>query len=263
MTKEQVYDAWASPDSPWAHWVKPVLFSFMGEGDLKARRRPFHPWNITRMERTALVIDCPGSESVDVGIECAKAGYRPIPLYNACPFATFDPDGNDFITSVLYFPKIDATPVVDMTFIMQALCETAETLSKLQLPAVAPPAFLLDANRRGHTLSPEFGSFDNRSVVWEGDFPSAEYLLRKGIEQVVVVQNQAKIEPDLLPVLLSWQASGITIARQISRAQWSPQRVNIRRPWLMAYLWQQFLIAFGYQRNKFGAYGRLVRSSQG
>ena len=66
--------------------------------------------------------------------------------------------------------------LVDVKPIMAALWHGASRLQMLALPPEAPPAFLLDANRRG-VEEPFAGCFDNRSVSFITDFPSSNFLL--------------------------------------------------------------------------------------
>ena len=65
-------------------------------------------------ERSALVIDFPGPQSVFAGLAMAERGYRPVPLYNACPPP---PD----------YPPQSRQAVVDMDSILAALVRGADS----------------------------------------------------------------------------------------------------------------------------------------
>jgi hypothetical protein len=196
MDRTETFLVWANPDSPWSAWVKPVLFAFEydhpsvalpaptsdpswlpsgGTGD-GARRRPA------------------GREGVVVGMALARRGYRPIPLYNALP-APFDGGRGHRIA-------VDVLPIVAQ------LMAATNTLRALPLAADAPPAFLLDANRRRARSNLEVGDFDNRSVCFPTDFPSAERLRESGIQRVIVIERGDGPDVDLARVLAAWEAGG-------------------------------------------------------
>src|SRR5262249_18281438 len=87
MNREEVFECWAPTGAMWSGWVKPVLFAHL------PRPLPSPPefqppdlsWVPPEAERVALVIDVAGSESAEIGLALAGRGYRPVPLFNACP----------------------------------------------------------------------------------------------------------------------------------------------------------------------------------
>src|SRR5262245_6521195 len=102
MTKEELFEIWAPPNSRWSPWVKPVLFACMDtEPQLPAPTAKviipeqvlpttavyhFDTTQVPPIERNvALVLDLPGAEGVRAGLALASQGYRPVPLYNAVP----------------------------------------------------------------------------------------------------------------------------------------------------------------------------------
>ena len=87
MNREEIYSVWAPREGLWSRWVKPVLFSVMGEAALPggAGATPDVSWVPSPESNVPLVIDLPGSAGVDWGLAVAALGYRPVPLYNAVP----------------------------------------------------------------------------------------------------------------------------------------------------------------------------------
>src|SRR6202008_1339291 len=90
--KQELFNNWAPPYSVWSPWAKPVLFAHypMPLPELI----PLPPPDLSDIpsalgeavqERWALVVDLPGPQSVFVGLALADMGYRPVPLFNACP----------------------------------------------------------------------------------------------------------------------------------------------------------------------------------
>src|SRR5690348_6243423 len=89
VKRAELYAIWADMESLWSQWTKPVLFAFMGDASPEHRAWPATgdwSWVPEPNAGVAMVVDLPGAESVWVGIELARRGYRPIPLYNALPF---------------------------------------------------------------------------------------------------------------------------------------------------------------------------------
>src|SRR5208337_2702449 len=129
----------------------------------------------------------------------------PVPLYNASPGSPF----------VGLSPGAQGAwdAAVDMRPIVAAIGRITASLQALNLPADAPPAFLLDSNRLLGTTRPVTpGMFDNRWMVFPQDFPSANFLLVHGIQKALLVQKD-RLEPqdDLAHTLLRWQEGGITV----------------------------------------------------
>jgi len=260
MTKDQIYEIWRPAASPWSRWVKPVLFSFLREQDLKAANYRVPDWRVPLVTDAAIIADLPGADGVSVGTALCRAGYRPLPVYNACPYATYDPDSGATF-AICRTQPLAAPVLVDVLPIMSALCGTAEELALANLPASAPPVFLLDSNRRGPTAAPDPGWFDNRTFVTVADFPSADFFKEYGVSKIVLVQTESRIQADLLQVLLALQRDGMTIARQTPWEPWEPRSTTVKRPPIIVYAWEWLRRAFGYRRNSFGSFGELVRPS--
>ena len=86
--------------------------------------------------------------------------------------------------------------------ILYALADGAPELAKAPLAPDSPPAFLLDSSRRGLGV-PSEGVFDNRSICFPTDFPSAAFLANNGIRGAVIVQQTTDPpQPDLNPTLV-------------------------------------------------------------
>ena len=223
----------------------------MEDRAVHSREDALKEWDVPLQNDTALLVDEPGAEGVAIGLRLAARGYRPVPLYNACPFASLRSEESDFVPSV-----------VEVRLIIAALFDHAETLSGLGMPATAPPAFLLDANRAvAHPGWVPYEYFDNRSFVSELDVPSASFLKEHGIACIVVVHDQSKLLPDLLFILLEWQRAGIRIFFQPPWEKWGPKPVTLKRPWTIVAVYRRLAMRFGYRRNTnhMDAFGDIVQ----
>ena len=248
MTKEEAFAIWAPPGAAWSLWVKPVLFAHLPHAFEPIERELAQidlDWAPPADGNTALVIDLPGRQGVQVAVLLASVGYRPIALYNAAPGPRAAPMGGQ--------PTVDVWPILD------AIGGLTPLLARQQLPYAALPAFMLDANRR-QALGPITpGRFDNRSISFPTDFPSANLLLSRGIQQALLVQlhgNQP--EADLAHTLHRWQDAGI----EIRVKQWElpgpalPCRVG--RPSLYRHLWYRLGVVLRLRRNPLGGFGGML-----
>jgi hypothetical protein len=245
MTREEFYGVWAPPGAVWTPWAKAVLFSQIlgeemvspppgeidhsGEIDLSALRVSAN---------TAVVLDLPGSMGVDVAIELAHRGYRPVPLYNAI---------------------VGPMELVDVASIARALRGRTEELAKIRLPFNAAPAFMLDVNRRGGGVASAPGRFDNRSICFPTDFPSAAFLSGQGIDSVLLVTLSGhEPEADLSHTMLRWQQAGLRML-SISLADGEPARpIVVARPSQFRALWYNWLELLRLRRGPLGGFGGLV-----
>jgi len=207
MTREDVFEAWAPAGGAWSNWAKPAPFAHL------PRELPPDPdvpppdlaWVPPPNEGVALVVDLPGAASVHFGLALAAAGYRPVPLFNACP-PPVEPGQPA--------PAADVS-VVAVEPILSALVRGAERLRAIPPPADAPPAFLMDADRQTARRDVSPGAFDNRSVVFVTDFPSAALLAGHGITRAVVVRQQSgPIGDDLTHALRLWQQGGMGLMQK-------------------------------------------------
>lgn len=258
MDKDEIFSAWSPPASLWSPWVKPVLFA---HADSVLSHVPITEpaidlgWLPAPNERVVLVLDLPGAQSVFAGVALAERGYQPVPLYNAIPLPTNLP----------ILQPLTRNPVasVDVLPILQALRTGAEQLAGLPIPPDAPPAFLLDANRRGDGRTMLPGEFDNRSICFTTDFPSANFLTAHGFQRALLVQkNNLRPQSDLAHTLRRWQDGGISLERVAVDAPVArPEPFEVSRPSWYRAMFQRALAAMGFLRAKSGGFGAWVPDS--
>jgi hypothetical protein len=254
--KEEVYAIWAPPESLWSRWVKPVMFSFIGGNLEKRAARSFHfqsGW-VPAPASTAIILDLPAEEGILWGLKLAEMGYTPVPLYNALPFPA---------SETPFAPELRPRSAVDVQPILAAIIQGAEELQRVALGPSAPPAFLLDAERRLARTDLGPGVFDNRSVCFTTDFPSADFLLQHGITSVVVVHDNAKFAHDLLEILALWQQRGIQILRKSRLGTDLPVAAVVKRPSFLSTMWFRLGVALGLRRAELGGFGGIVPASSG
>jgi hypothetical protein len=273
MTKHSIFDAWAPPSAIWSRWAKPVLFSQMDSIATDENVAPELPvdvsWAVDSDRATAMVVDLPGAQGVTMALSLAAKGYRPVPLYNACPA----PPGD--------------TALVVVRPIMIALASAASSLQSFGLPDEAPPAFLLDAMRnpaegapppdrvddkstslspflvdaKGDTavVAPSPGMFDNRSISLPTDFPSANLLLSRGIRRIVLIQpRHTEPQADLSHSLRRWQQAGLTILAAAIDEPDPPRPITIKRPRAYRLLWYNLVAKLGLHSNPLGGFGGFL-----
>jgi hypothetical protein len=255
MNKEQVYSIWAPDESPWSRWAKPVLFAHLDSSEISATEDAGDvSWAPPPGGDVALVLDLPGAEGVLAGVALAGRGYRPVPLYNAVPL----PSGESFINPINDKPLA----AVNVRPILVALKEGSEKLGSLSLPSNAPPAFLLDANRRGGERKMERGEFDNRSLSFATDFPSANYLASHGIQRVLLIQKSAiDPQPDLAHSLRRWQDGGLRLERLRLDPYSKPESFEVPRPSWYGAVFQRLLARLRLRRASGGGFGDWISPS--
>lgn len=250
MTKEEAFSIWAPPGAAWSQWVKPVLFAHFPHA-FEPLAREAEPsdlrWAALADGKTALVIDLPGAAAVQLAAALVPAGYRPVPLYNAAPGPMQDlPDGTP-------------ASMVDVWPILKSLGEWTPLLARQKLPHLAPPAFLLDANRRIARGPAVPGRFDNRSVSFPTDFPSANLLLGRGIRQVLLVQRSGtQPEADLAHTLRRWQEAGIEIRLNQMESAGPPVTCHVGRPSLYRFIWYRLGVLLRLRRHPLGGFGGML-----
>ena len=257
MTKEAVFSTWAPEASAWSRWVKPVLFAYLESAPSQVPLSEVAgdvAWAPPSHEKVALVLDLPGADGVVTGLALAERGYRPIPLYNAVPL----PSGE------LLLDQFTGRGVaaVNVLPIISALRKAAEQLAQLNLPAAAPPAFLLDSNRAGTGRRIEAGEFDNRSISFTTDFPSANFLAAHGIQRVILVQrNRVEPQSDLAHSLRRWQDGGLVLERKRLDSPEAPQPFAVTRPSWYSAMFQRVLSGLGLRRAAAGGFGGWIPES--
>jgi len=262
VTKEAVFETWAPRESVWSRFAKPTLFSFMDDEQMHGSMEMEKDWGVALERETALFVDVAGREGVAIGLIAAERGYRPVPLYNACPFPFSDLYPANDITSILTVPRpesLSAPTAVEVVPIMASLYEGAGKLAQFQIQATAPPVFLVDANRLGHVYFVPEGWFDNRSMLSALDLPSADLLKERGLKRIVLVQTSAKPQRDLLFILIEWQTQGVQMMWQRPWEAWGPKPIVLKRLSPPRALFNRIALAFRHRRhNKLGAFGRMV-----
>lgn len=267
MNKAEAYAIWAPEDCDWSKWVKPVLFAYM-EGELPTQdEAAIQEWGIsypTPVSDTILVADLPGPHGVNFGLRLAQKGYRPIPLYNALPRPNL-PDSPETPQSIFSAQELASgnRVAVEVWPLVRALRLATDELAQIQIPVIAPPVFLLDSRRRGGGQSIRFGMFDNRSVTYPSDFPSAEYLKGRAVRNVVVVQEGKDTEFDLVAILREWEAGGLSLTFQAPGLEWDPRPLRLPRPSFLRKVWFWFQSNSGLQRNPNGSFGAFIHGSAG
>lgn len=251
MDGSQLFEVWAPPDSVWSKWAKPALFAGM-PAPLPTPPMPVHsapspepppeaqveygpadPWTI-------ILVDVPGPKAVEVGVGLARAGYRPVPMFNTA---------------------YHAAAIVPVEPILRKLQEAEPEMRSLILPADAPPAFLLDSIRLDPPAPAAPGKFDNRWVAFPQDFPSANFLLSRGIRRVVVLQADSlngKPRLDLAHVLLRWKEAGLELYAQDPEGAHAPQPMQVDRPSSFRSLFYRALTLMGLKRNSAGGFGSII-----
>jgi hypothetical protein len=237
MNPRASYQTFADPKSPWAPWVKPVLFAsakstsiLQGPAASKATgSMPFDP-------RCGWVIDLPGVDAIGAARIALAAGLRPIPLYNGA-------DG--------------PLPMIDNSQLAQALFALAEDVAQAQLPMNAPPAFLIDSRRFPGWNTPRPGVFDNRWMVFPQDFPSGKFLLAHSVQSVCVLNQANSIPEDLVHVLFGWQQDGVQILHT-HNANPTPAAIRIRKPGMFANFLRRALVTARLRRSAVGGFGSPV-----
>lgn len=255
MTREEVFAVWSPPEAAWSQWVKPVLFAHIGQGPsvtVQSAPQADVTWAPTADGRNAVVVDLAGPTGVWIGLALARRGYRPVPLYNAAP-------------GPQKLAQDPSMAVVAVHAIMLALFDATPLLRDLRLPPDAPPAFLLDADRRTGRGVIAPGRFDNRSISFPTDFPSANFLLSRGISGTVLVQDsETQPQADLAHTLRRWQDAGIAIAvKRLSAGTGEAEPVSVRRPSFYRRIWYRMLALAGLRRNPLGGFGGMLPEPSG
>jgi hypothetical protein len=212
------------------------LFSQI-DAQLYLKTQPLEPFTETLPQYragTAVIVELDGRDAIGAGLELARQGWRPVPLFNA---------------------TTGHRPVVDMLPVMQGLLAGAEVLAAVTVRPNAAPAFLIDARRMSGTPSP--GAYDNRSIVLPQDFPSATMLISHGIREVVLVQlGTGEPREDLSHVLLRWQQAGLALRRESTRGQ--AEALALSPPSWFRKAWYRVIALFGLRRNNVGGFGATV-----
>lgn len=193
MRGKEIYKIYAPNGTKWIDWVRPVSFVAIDTYN----RKPIVDWLDRKamflkkyQQDTAIFIDLPGKESIELGIGLAHMGYRPIPVFNG----TDEQQGSQATTN---------------TYLIEScLINGSQKLKNIKLKNDANPVFLLDSYRTNRYRAKE-SIFDNSWDLYKQDIPSAEYFKQNGINKIIVVGEV--IQPDLKKIFLKFQEKGIEI----------------------------------------------------
>jgi len=252
MTRDEMFEAWAPSDRIWSNWAKPALFAQLppvlppdaepAACDLSWAPRP--------SERVAIIVDLPGAASVHLGLALASLGYQPVPLFNASL-----PPGHAAAPG----PTGENAAVVRLEPIVAALVRGANQLRASPLSVDAPPAFLIDADRQATHRAPLPEAFDNRSVVFVTDFPSAATLARHGITRAIVLRQQpGAIGSDLHYALQVWQQASVRLELKALSEPGPPAILSLPRARWLTGLRHRFMELFGFWRTESGDFGGYI-----
>ena len=209
MRGKEIYKIYAPNGAKWTDWVRPVPFVAIDTYN----RKPIADW----MERkamflknyqqdTAIFVDLPGKESIELSIDLAYKGYRPIPIFNG----TDEQPGSQATTN---------------TYLIEScLINGSEKLKNIKLDNNANPAFLLDSYRTNRYRAKE-SVFDNSWDLYKQDIPSAEYFKQNGITKIIIVGDA--IQRDLKKIFLKFQEKGIDI--YLTDGYTFPQKVKLTK----------------------------------
>ncbi len=248
MDKQQIFETWVPRQSVWSNWAKPVLFAHLPRAlvEIPTLPPPDTSWVPPVQERWAIVVDLPNIESVSMGLALAGLGYRPVPLFNACP-----PPGapNPYMA------------VIDVDSILTALVQGYERLHQIDLPVNAPPAFLLDELRQAPRQAYP-GQFDNRSVVFATDFPSATFLSNQQIQGALVVRRQSHgIGRDLGYVLKSWQKGGVLLQTKDLSSPLARQAIVLPDTSIWSRICLELRVLLIFRQDAAGNFGDFIPES--
>ena len=194
MNKIDIYKIWAPTSLIWSSWVRPVPFIDL---DIPKTSNVFIDYEIPSInysneldDKTAIIIDESGPNSIKEGIALALKGYQPIPLFNGTnpnqgTIATTD---NDLIEPFLIWGALE--------------------LSNITLKENALPVFLLDKNRLNR-YKMNSSIFDNSWDIFPQDIPSYKFLLEHNIDKILIKSD--KLNKDLEKVLYKYYKNGIKI----------------------------------------------------
>ena len=194
MLGEEIYKIWAPIGAKWVDWVRPVPFVAINNNFKTDKLYNFSTSKINYIDSlkndTAIIVDMRGSTSVEEGISLAHLGYRPIPIYNGT------------------IEQENVLATVDNKSIVSALIYGAKELENISIPKDAPPAFLLDTNRLNR-YKMNVSVFDNSWDIYDQDMPTAEYLIKNGIKNILVRSNS--IKKDLKEILYKYKKKGLNV----------------------------------------------------
>jgi hypothetical protein len=240
-TGKETFEIWAPRDAVWSQWASPVAFIQLNCDEIGARAGSATNESTLKIhpaQATAYVIDLPGARAVRLATEMARAGLRPVPIFNGSPEPGPRVPG-----------ELARTTLVDTTYLKRELCFFAGELRSLPIAKDAAPVFVLDGNRMVGTSRFNPQHFDNRWIVYPQDFPSGAKLREHGIARIAVVQQTEVIADDLNDVLFEWQNEGLEIVTQRDDERAAEVRRRVKRTPRLLLLWRKFLRLLGFKTS--------------
>ena len=209
MKGKEIYKIYAPNGAKWIDWVRPVPFVAIDTYNRKpiANFLDREAMFLKKYQQdTAIFIDLPGKESIELGIGLAHMGYRPIPVFNG----TDEQQGSQATTN---------------TYLIEScLINGSQKLKNIKLKNDANPVFLLDSHRTNRYRAKE-SIFDNSWDLYKQDIPSAEYFKQNGITKIIVVGET--IQRDLKKIFLKFQEKEIDI--YITDGYTLPKKVKLTK----------------------------------
>ena len=209
MKGKEIYKIYAPYGAKWIDWVRPVPFVAIDTYNRKpiANFLDREAMFLKKYQQdTAIFIDLPGKESIELGIGLAHMGYRPIPVFNG----TDEQQGSQATTN---------------TYLIESyLINGSQKLKNIELKNDANPVFLLDSHRTNRYRAKE-SIFDNSWDLYKQDIPSAEYFKQNGITKIIVVGET--IQRDLKKIFLKFQEKEIDI--YITDGYTLPKKVKLTK----------------------------------
>lgn len=211
---QEAFRKWVSASGIWADYVRPVPFVIEDEfastfvHSSAPARKAAASTNTSqgaglgltlRPDRNlAVIVDLPGTMSVEYGVELARLGFCPVPIYNS----PLEPIG--------------VLSTVDSRSLSKALIEQADKVFSIEIKRDSMPAFLIDENRSG-IRKKDVNAFDNAWDVYGQDLPSAKFMREHGVQGVAVLVQEIKwplyrsVNADLRKVLYALQKKKMPI----------------------------------------------------
>lgn len=230
----ETYKIWAPDDALWTQWAKPVIFVRQPDSDGKNKLYiPVIKWIQSVDSHTMIIVDLPSQSGVLETLALAHLGYRPVPLYNG--------------VSAQY-----SKTIVNVKDIAKALYIGADELIRNNIRPDAPPIFMLDSNRMTGS-GKKRGTYDNRWCVFPQDMPSSAFLIKEGINKVIV--RSESIQNDLSHILYRYQNEGISI--YLCNGE-EIKDIPVAKPSRYKSIAYRFKVILGLTRNATGGFGGWI-----
>lgn len=204
-----------APDGPWWPFHSLTLFAALDYLEpSQIGPLPLDPLPLSGLrhrlpdwldERTLLIVDLPGPQSVALGAALAVQGC-------------------DLVCTFNNWPRPKALLASEGT--LAALLRYASQLAveRIRPSAPAPVAWLCDNERLG-TREGRPGEFDNRYYIEESALPGQHYLRERGVTRLVYLGAEGQpVTADLVEYLLEYRAKGLEVlgTRLLPEARLAP-----------------------------------------